>query len=151
MLFKNCNKPGTALIKTAQTGESLYFHLSKINFNLLQFGHCSALIECPRCRRSKYIRFCMQWKLYFVQWIYLLLTIISDKLCYIPDWTKKGFTDSIRIKVQNEERCSTHMHKTEFTTYPNLRNVICAKDIKNIDIITKKTNEIPAEMVSEYI
>ena len=75
----------------------------------------------------------------------MLLTIISDKLCYIPDWTK-GFTDSIRIKVQNKERCSAHMNETA-----NLRNVICAKDIKNIDIITKKTNKIIAEMVSEYI
>ena len=65
-----------------------------------------------------------------MQWIYLLLTIISDKLCYIPDWAKKGFTDSIRIKVLDEERCSAHMHKTEYTTFPNLKNVICAKDIK---------------------
>ena len=86
----------------------------------------------------------------------MLLTIISDKLCYIPDWTKKGFTDSIRINVLNEERCSAHMHKTKFTTFPNLRNVICAKDIKKrwksaFDIITKKKDKIPAEMVSEYI
>ena len=48
------------------------------------------------------------------------------------------------------------MHKTEFTNFPNLRNVICAKDIKKqwksaFDIITKKTDKIPAEMVSEYV
>ena len=65
---------------------------------------------------------------------------LSDRHCYIPDWIKKGVAKLIKIKVLNEKKCSTHMHKTKFTIFPNLRDVICVKDIKKrFDIIRKKT------------
>ena len=59
---------------------------------------------------------------------------------------KEGVAKSIRIKVLNEEKCSTHMHKTKFPIFPNLRNIICVKDIKKrFDIIRKKTDRISTQ------
>ena len=42
------------------------------------------------------------------------------------------------------------MHETEFTIIPNLRYVICVKDIKKrFDIIRKKTDKLSTQTVSE--
>ena len=51
--------------------------------------------------------------------------MISDKHCYIPNWTAKRFTKSFRVPLLNEESCSAHMPKTEFKISPKLGNIIC--------------------------
>ena len=50
---------------------------------------------------------------------------ISDKHCYIPDWTTEGFTSSFMVKVLKKESCLARVDKTEFKISPHLRNIIC--------------------------
>ena len=55
----------------------------------------------------------------------------------------------MRIKVLNEGKCLAHIHAYH-TIFPNLRDVICVKDIKKrFDIIRKKIDRISTQKVNE--
>ena len=55
----------------------------------------------------------------------------------------------MRIKVLNEGKCLAHIHAYH-TIFPNLRDVICVKNIKKrFDIIRKKIDRISTQKVNE--
>ena len=55
----------------------------------------------------------------------------------------------MRIKILNEGKCLAHIHHYH-TIFPNLRDVICVKDIKKrFDIIRKKIDRISTQKVNE--
>ena len=55
----------------------------------------------------------------------------------------------MRIKVINEGKCLAYIHAYH-TIFPNLRDVICVKNIKKrFDIIRKKIDRISTQKVNE--